>query len=211
MRGGQVAESVMRLRRGVLLTVPIVAWTAAPAHAQWVITPYLGVNLAGDVEHGKGGPGGSVGYFAGRFGFELDFQRYQHFFKDSEVFPLDPAAPPNCTGAAMPCTDINTDAWGLMGNLVVPIRIKDAPKWRPYGTAGLGLIHAWTNEHDRHQSNFGLNLGGGVMFSLSKRVGLRGDLRYFRALADEHKPDGVYFRDYGFWRATLGVTFGFPR
>jgi Outer membrane protein beta-barrel domain len=144
-------------------------------------------------------------------GFELDFQRYQHFFKDSEVFPLDPAAPPNCTGTAMPCIDLNTDAWGLMGNLVVPIRIKGAPKWRPYGTAGLGMIHAWVNERDRHQDDLGFNVGGGVMFSLSKRVGLRGDLRHFRALADEHKPDGVYFKDYGFWRATLGVTFGFPR
>jgi hypothetical protein len=54
-------------------------------------------------------------------------------------------------------------------------------------------------------------LSGGVMFSLSKRVELRADLRFFRALADENEPDGVYLKDYGFWRATLGVTFGFPR
>jgi opacity protein-like surface antigen len=201
----------MRLRRGVLLTVPLVAWTAPPAHAQWVITPDLGMNIAGDVEHGKGGPGGSVGYFAGRLGFELDFQRYQHFFKDSEVFPLDPGAPPNCTATATSCTDIDTDAWGVTGNVVVPIRIKGAPKWRPYGTAGLGLIHAWTNERDRQQNDLGFNVGGGVMFSLSKRVGLRADVRYFRAFADENKPDGVYFKDYGFWHARLGVTFGFPR
>jgi len=49
------------------------------------------------------------------------------------------------------------------------------------------------------------------MFSPGSRVGLRADLRYFRALADEDKPDGVYFNDYGFWRAALGITFGFPR
>jgi hypothetical protein len=45
------------------------------------------------------------------------------------------------------------------------------------------------------------------------------DLRYFRALADQDKVlpagqigdgEGVY-RDYGFWRLTFGVTFGFPR
>ena len=29
-------------------------------------------------------------------GFEFDVMRYQHFFKDAEVFPADPAAPPNC-------------------------------------------------------------------------------------------------------------------
>jgi opacity protein-like surface antigen len=204
-------ESVMRFRC-VLLTVPVLAWTAAAAHAQWVITPQLGMNFAGDVEHGKGGPGGSVAYFHGRLGFELEFQRYQHFFKDSEIFPLDPAAPPNCRpGVGPPCTDIDTDAMGFMANVVVPIRIQGAPKTRPYGTAGLGLIRAWTNERERNQNDLGFNIGGGVMFSLSKRVGLRADLRYFRALADENEPDGVYFKDYGFWRATLGVTFGFPR
>ncbi len=198
--------------RCVLLTVPVLAWAAAAVHAQWVITPQLGMNFAGDVEHGKGGPGGSVAYFHGRLGFELEFQRYQHFFKDSEILPLDPAAPPNCRpGVGPSCTDIDTDAMGFMANVVVPIRIQAAPKWRPYGTAGLGLIRAWTNERDRNQNDVGFNVGGGVMFSLSKRVGLRADLRFFLALADENEPDGVYFKDYGFWRATLGVTFGFPR
>jgi hypothetical protein len=177
---------MVRLCSCVLLTVAVVAWTAAPAHAQWTIAPYLGVNLSGDVEQGKGGPGGSAGYLGGRFGFEFDVMRYQHFFKDSEVFPLDPAAPPNCTPAAGeapgPCTDIDTDAMGFMGNVVLPIRIQGAPKWRPYGTAGLGVIRAWTNEEGRHQNNLGFNGGGGVMYSLSKYVGLRGDLRYFRVL-----------------------------
>jgi opacity protein-like surface antigen len=67
------------------------------------------------------------------------------------------------------------------------------------------------NEEDRHQNNLGFNAGGGVMYSLSERVGLRGDLRYFRALVDENNREGVVFRDYGFWRVTLGVTIGFRR
>jgi opacity protein-like surface antigen len=206
---------MMRLRSCVLLTVAVVAWTAAPAHAQWTIAPYLGVNVSGDVEQGKGGPGGSAGYLGGRFGFEFDVMRYQHFFKDSEVFPLDPAAPPNCTPSAGeargPCTDIDTDAVGFMGNVVLPIRIQGAPKWRPYGTAGLGVIRAWTNERDRHQNNFGFNAGGGVMYSLGKHVGLRGDLRYFRVLVDQNPREGVLFRDYGFLRVWFGIGVEFPR
>lgn len=189
----------------------VVVWLTAPAQAQWVVTPQLGLNVAGDVEHGKGGPGGTIAWFGGRLGFELDLQRYQHFFKDSEVVPLDPAAPPNCTGMPGPCKDINTDAMGFMANVVVPIRIPSAPKWRPYGSAGLGLVHAWTNEPSRDQDDLAFDVGGGVMFALSRRVGLRGDLRYFRALADENEPDGIRSEDYGFWRATLGVSFGFPR
>lgn len=205
----------MRVQRGILLSVFLGAWTAtpAPAQAQWVITPYLGGNVSGDVEHGKGGPGVSVSFLAGRLGFEVDLQRYQHFFKDSDVFPLDPAAPPNClagaTQAGAPCTDIDTDAMGFMGNVVVPIRIQGAPKWRPFGTAGLGVIRAWTNEENRHQNDLGFNAGGGLMYALSERVGVRGDVRYVRALVDENEGDGVLSRDYDFLRVSFGVTIGF--
>ena len=202
------------MRRRFLLTVLAAAWTAAPVHAQWVITPYLGANVAGDVELAKGGPGASAGYFAGPLGFEFDLQRYQHFFKDSRVSPLDPTAPPNCTGAqsvaGQPCTDIDTDAIGLMGNILVPIRSRRALKWRPYGAVGLGVLRSWTNEPDRHQNDIALNAGGGLMYSLGKHVGLRGDVRYFRALVDGSES-GVYSESYGFWRVTLGVAFGFPR
>jgi len=207
-------EPKVRFRRYALLTVAVVAWTAAPAHAQWLVTPYVGGNLSGDVEQGKGGPGGSAGYLGDRVGFEVDFQRYQHFFKDSEVFPLDPSAPPNCTGGiAGACTDIDTDAMGFMANVVLPIRIQGVPKWRPYGTAGLGVIRAWTNVEDRSQDNLGFNVGGGVRYSLilSQHIGLRGDLRYFRAVVDKNERKGVLFKDYDFLRASLGVTFDFPR
>ena len=47
-----------------------------------------------------------------------------------------------------PCTDIDTDAIGLMGNIVVPLRSQRASKWHAYGTAGLGVIRGWTNEPD---------------------------------------------------------------
>jgi hypothetical protein len=199
----------------------LAVWTAVPAHAQWLITPYLGANVAGDVELGKGGPGvsvGFVGFVGGSLGFEFDLQRYQHFFKDSRVFPLDPTAPPNCTGVQgnldrQPCTDIDTDAVSFMGNIVVPIRRQRASKWLFYGSAGLGMIRGWTNERDidRHQDDIGFNTGGGLMYSLGRRVGLRGDVRYFRVLVDENDSGNVYFEDYGFWRVTLGLTFGFPR
>ena len=43
-----------------------------------------------------------------------------------------------------------------MGNVVAPIRSKGA-KWRPYGTAGLGVIHAWVegpgDQYDVEQDN----------------------------------------------------------
>jgi opacity protein-like surface antigen len=171
----------------------------------------LGVNLSGDVEDGKGGIGGSVGYFGARLGFEFDVERHWHFFKDRDIDFV-----PNCgvVPRDVPCVDVDTRAWSLMGNVVMPIRLRGAANWRPYATAGLGLIHASFADGavvDISQNNFAFNVGGGVMYSLNGRVGLRGDLRYFRALVDEDKREGGFFKDYGFWRTTFGVTFGFPR
>jgi len=202
----------MPLRRRILLTVLVVACGAAPAQAQWVVTPYLGSNF-GDVEKGKGGIGGSVAYFGGRVALEFDLERHWHFFKDSDL---------GNTGRQL-AEDIDTRGTSVMGNLLVPIRIKRAPNWRPYGTAGLGVIRATfkgtVNQADVHQNDLAFNLGGGVMHRLGSRVGLRGDLRYFRAFADEGRtlPAGQrgdlsgFYRDYGFLRVTFGVTLGFPR
>ena len=74
----------------MLLTMLFATSMAAPAYAEWVATPSLGINLAGDAEFRRGGPGGSVGYFGDRLGFELDVQRYHHFFKDAELVDLVP-------------------------------------------------------------------------------------------------------------------------
>ncbi len=195
----------MRIARCILLTVLIVASAAARAQAQWVATGYLGINVSGDVEAGKGGPGASVGYFGGGLGFEFDFERYNHFFKDEDVAGLLPD----------PRADLDTDAMSLMGNVVVPFRVQGVTKLRPYGVAGIGMIRAMfdsaAGQFDASQNNFGFNAGGGVLYSLSGRVGLRSDLRYFRAFVGEDDDEGGFFEDYGFWRATIGVTFGFPR
>ena len=202
----------MRFRRGMLLTVLITTWTAAPGYAQWVATPYVGINISGTVEKRKGGPGGSISYFGGVLGFEFDCQRYQHFFKDEDVVDL---APGSCVDCPDRTADFDTDAGSFFGNVVAPIHIQGATRWRPYAAAGLGVIRAWldstVDQRDTHQNNFGFNVGGGVMYSLGKRIGVRADLRCFRALVDEDKREGAFLRDYGFWRTTVGVTLGFPR
>jgi hypothetical protein len=47
------------------------------------------------------------------------------------------------------CVDIDTRAWSVMRNVVMPIRSRDNANWRPYGTAGLGLIHASFSDGDQ--------------------------------------------------------------
>jgi hypothetical protein len=63
---------------------------------------------------------------------------------------------------------------------------------------------------DVSSNDFGVNVGGGVIGYLNDRVGIRGDLRYFRSLRDtDADEDDVDFElaDFSFWRATVGVTF----
>jgi hypothetical protein len=185
----------MRIRRGILLTGLVVAGTAAPAQAQWVVTPYIGTNV-GDVEKGKGGIGGTVDYFvfAGRLAFEFDVKRHWHFFKDADL---------GNTGKDQ-AEDIDTRATTFMGNVVVPFHLKGATNWRAYGTAGLGVIratfvHAGPNQPEVHQSNLGFDVDGGVMHALSSRVGIRVDLRYFRALAESDQSSDAVRRSLKEW------------
>jgi Outer membrane protein beta-barrel domain len=153
----------VRVRWGILLTVLLVGWTVAPAQAQWMATPYLGVNFAGDVEKRKGGAGGSIGYFGDLLGFEFDFQLFKHFFKDADVADLVPSG-----------VDLDTDAKSFMGNVVTRIRIPGATNLRPYGTAGIGVIRA-----------------------------------VFETSYDLADTDQNNVKDYGFWRAAVGVTLAF--
>jgi opacity protein-like surface antigen len=200
----------MRVRHRTLLTVLVVAGTAAQAPAQWLATSYLHGNF-GDVEFRRGGPGLSVGHLGRRLGFELDVDRHHHFFKDDELESVPNPCRPGATAA---CIDSNTDAWIFMANVVAPIPTSKATNWRPYGIAGLGVIHPWiedAGEYDTSQTDFAFNVGGGVMYSLNNRVRLRGDLRYLRGLVDEEKREGAYYKDYGFWRLAVGVTFAFGR
>lgn len=119
--------------------------------------------------------------------------------------------------------DLNTDAWIFMGNVLARIPAPETARWRPYATAGLGVIYAWIHEDgsfgsegggeeiDTSQTDLAFNAGGGVVYWLNRWLGLRGDLRYFHAFVRDDQHDGVYYEDYDFGRLALGVTFGVPR
>ena len=57
-----------------------------------------------------------------------------------------------------------------------------------------------------------INVGGGVMGFFTTHMGVRADLRYFRAygldIADL-EASGITFNRFDFWRASLGVAFKF--
>jgi opacity protein-like surface antigen len=190
---------------------------SAPASADWLLVPFVGSTFGGAANFGDIGDfednfekkvtfGGTATWMgAGVIGFELDFGVTPNFFEVT-------------TGLG----DFefgDTNVTTLMGNLVVgvPIGGTRGPGVRPYGTGGIGLfrsrISAGALFDDLSTNELGVNVGGGVHVFFTDNVGVRGDVRYFRALdqGDEGLLDliDLDFVDFDFWRATVGVAFRF--
>jgi Outer membrane protein beta-barrel domain len=209
-------ESRLRQVGRTALVLLVLGGVATPASADWLLTPYLGVTFGGSADFGNVGDlndnferkvayGLNLAWMgAGVIGLEVDFGSTPNFFEDTSG-----------TG------DFD---WGdsnmttLMTNLVlgIPIGGQTGFGFRPYGSAGLGLIRSNVSSlglfDDLATNDLGFNLGGGAHLFFGDNVGLRGDLRFFRGLQGGDDDDDLFDlqpRDLDFWRGTVGVTFRF--
>jgi hypothetical protein len=87
---------------------------------------------------------------------------------------------------------------------------------RPYGLIGGGLMRSSISEFTQHLSfsdkqNLGVwDIGGGVYYYPTRHIGVRGDLRMFRAVGADSSENG--WGDISGWnwfRLTVGVAIGF--
>jgi Outer membrane protein beta-barrel domain len=185
-----------RILVAAALALVLDAGSPRAAHADWLLTPYLGVTFGGDTPKQQVNYGLSAAFLGGGiFGVEFDAAMTPNFF-DSDSGLVD---------------DSNVST--LMANLMVAAPA-GAPL-RPYASGGAGIIRSKAtsvgNFFDLEDNSFGVNLGGGVLAQVGTRVGIRGDIRYFRALQDSD-GGGDFDLDlagFNFWRGTLGVTFRF--
>lgn len=214
------------LRAGLVML--FLGTAAAPARADWLFTPYLGVVFGGsantfnidqldDQFEQRLNFGGSLGMMGnGIFGFEVDYNVTPNFFQikgPTEDIEL---------------LDFDSSMQTLMGNLVVgaPIGGTTGRGIRPYASGGVGLMRSNLSSpgdlfDDLSTNELGINVGGGLIAFLSDTVGLRADVRYFRGLEQEEDDDPAEdddfidedfgFEDFNFWRAVIGVTFRFGR
>ena len=209
-------DSRLRQVGRTALVLLLVGGVAAPASADWLLTPYLGVTFGGSANFGNVGDlndnferkvayGVNLAWMgAGVIGLEVDFGSTPNFFEDTSG-----------TGDFDWCDSNMTT---LMTNLVVgiPIGGQTGFGFRPYGSAGLGLIRSNVSSlglfDDLATNDLGFNLGGGAHLFFGDNVGVRGDLRFFRGLQGEDDDDDLFdlqARDLDFWRGTVGVTFRF--
>lgn len=103
----------------------------------------------------------------------------------------------------------------VQGSLLlrIPIGGETGLGFRPYAVTGIGMVrrHIEFNDFfdDITTSDFGYNVGVGVMGFITNVIGIRGEFRHFRNF---QKSDGLFPLDEGtfsFSRGTVGVVFRF--
>jgi opacity protein-like surface antigen len=183
------------------------------ASADWLFTPFIGTAFSvgadfGDTFDGaleferRFTYGASLGYMgAGVIGFEFDFGYSPNFFEtivDDDDFTF--------------ADDSNVTT--LMANVIIGIPLGGQTGFgiRPYAVGGVGLLRTHVEGaglffEDLDSNDFGFNIGGGINLFFTDNVGVRGDVRYFRAFAGEDDELDFDLSDFDFWRATAGVTF----
>ena len=191
------------MRHAILPAVLFSALLSAPAGAQTTLTPFTGVTFGGDTTENRFVYGAVLG-FGGNAGLDIDFGYAPNFFGGDDPFG-------------------DLDGKLNITTLMFNIRFgggRDAGA-APYFSGGAGLMRAAVTSpgnlfDDVTRNDFALNVGGGINGFFTDNIGLRGDVRYFRALQGEAGADGPIIdpRDFDlgefdFWRATIGVTFRF--
>jgi hypothetical protein len=165
---------------------------AGQAQAEGLLAPNIGLVFGGDTDDSKASYGGTLTFAGeGLVGFAVDFAYTPDFL--------------GTTGLG------NNNATTLMGNLVL---MTHPSRTRIYGSGGLGLMKTRVEDVDGFfevdSNELGINVGGGFVF-VPDRIGIQGDIRYFRQLTDP-EPDDEFDVDLGdldYWRVSAGVVFRF--
>ena len=197
---------------------------AAPARADWLFTPFLGIAFGGASNQFVLGNrddqfeqrvvfGGSVGYrFNGIVGVELDYGLAPNFFqftggkKNFDLLSLD------------------SSAQTVLGNVVIslPMGGSRGAGVQPYVTAGFGTVRTRIRSasdvfDDIVSDDSVFNVGAGANVFVSRHIGMRADVRYIRGFEslDDEDPitDNPFFEQaiatdvFNFYRGSVGLTF----
>lgn len=172
------------------------------ARADGFVTPWVGSSFGSNasIDNGRGTFGVSAGGMgAGIIGGEFDFGYNPSFFGTQNDFG-------------------NNSVITAVGNLIVgvPIGGTYGKGIRPYVVLGGGLIRTQLDGNGSifrpagSSNMLGFDIGGGVMGYFNDHIGVRGDLRYMRALQDwNYSGQGINFSGdkMHFWRPSIGVVF----
>ena len=195
------------VKKAAMVAALALVLAPATARADWLLTPNIGSAFGGDVSTSLT-YGASLAWMPGGIiGAELDLQ----FTPDALGL-----------GDAFPNLDLDlfdSSARSVMGNVMIgiPIGGTTGGGFRPYVVGGLGWMTLNVSDNLENldifpgdDMAFAMDFGGGAMGFFTDRIGVRGDVRWYRGFLDDDNitlPALDDFRNTDFWRATGGVTF----
>jgi hypothetical protein len=198
---------IRRSLRLAALTCVLSCTAAAPAAADFLLTPFLGsafggdtniVNFGAGAEKSKLAVGASVSWLSsGILGFEGDFGYSPRFFEG---------------GALASLTLPHSRVASLTGNILLTLPLSiTRESLRPYLVAGAGLLHASTSDAALvlpiRRNLAAMDIGGGAIGFLDPNVGVRFEVRRFSSLASGDSLGPLIGGSrLSFWRASVGVT-----
>ena len=193
----------MRITRFIAALALTLMIVPSSASADWFIAPYAG-GLFGSNSRGGGfltpaaeserwNIGATAGWTKGWWGVDADLGYHPEFFDDGGGFLTE------------------ASVLTLMGN--AHVSLPSRARLQPFVSAGVGLIQPDIAEPGGlarvDEAKFGWNAGGGVVALITERIGIRADIRYFRATDDAESMNafGIRFAGLDFVKTTVGVAF----
>jgi hypothetical protein len=198
----------MSFKSYVWLVMALLVSSPAVAQADWVFTPHFGSTFGADVKDRPHAVfGGALAEFdEDAFGWEADVA----FVPDAFAGRY----------GAVDFSESNSSLFSVMANALIglPVGGQHRDRVRPYLTVGAGLLQMHVASPDggnffkttTHEA--GWNAGAGGLVFITSRIGLRGDVRYFRSFQDQ-PPTWTRGIDvdvapghFDYFRGTFGVT-----
>jgi hypothetical protein len=191
------------LTRSVLACTLLLGAAAHDAAAQGFVAPFAGTTLTSPTAVGSGTKAGFGVAFGGLgkiVGGETEFAYY-------------PEVLDNASNGIAKNKVFTISGSTLIGPTIGPVKV--------YGAIGLGDLHlnvtslssvVVPNPSTISNDYFTINAGGGVFGFFSAHVGVRGDLRFYRAFGfkiSDVEGAGLALDKFDFWRAAGAVAFRF--
>jgi len=187
-----------------LFVATLWALTPAPARADVLITPFLGVKFGGstsivDLEQAASAGKRVFGIAAavlgrGIVGVESELAFVPGYFERGTRDLITSSYVVDLTGSVILTVPPGLTREGL----------------RPYAVVGAGVIHAEASDildvFRIRRSVPALNLGVGATGIVTNRAGVRFDARYLRSISRSEEALVAVGRRIGYWRASIGVV-----
>lgn len=186
--------------RPIFLGVLLVVCAAADAAPQGFISPFIGTTLTSP------GPSGS----STKPGYGVSFGGFGRIVGGESEFAFYPEVIDNSANAIAKSRVISISGGMLIGPLIGPVK--------PYFALGAGNLNlnvtgissvVVPNPESISNNYFTFNTGGGIMGFFTDHLGVRGDLRYYRAFGlkfEDLEETGLALDKFNFWRASFGIV-----